>query len=71
MATEKRPTTTTVDLDGPQLIGALRKAGLDPKKLDLKGVLGRGVDVEELQSRLRGPATEAAASWKVSVTVEF
>ena len=72
MAIEKRPTTTTVDLDGPQLVSTLKKAGLDPKKLNLKGALGKGVDVEELQSRLRGTGTEAAAAgWKVSVTISY
>ena len=71
MADEKRPTTTTIDLDGPQLISTLKKAGLDPKKLNLKGALGKGIDVEELQSRLRAPATEAAAGWKVSVTISY
>jgi hypothetical protein len=71
MASPKKPTTTTINMDGPTLVSALQKAGLDPKKLDLKGTLGKGVDVEELQSRLRGPATAAARNWKVTVSVEF
>jgi len=67
---EKKVTTTTVELDGAQLVSALQKAGLDPQKLDLKGTLGKGVDIEELQSRLRGPAARAKSGWHVKVTVE-
>jgi hypothetical protein len=69
MAREKPQNTTTVDLDGRQLVGALRKAGLDPEKLNLRGVLGRGVDVEELESRLRGVGAAARSSWHVKVSV--
>ena len=65
---EQKKTTTTVELDGNQLVGALQKAGLDPHKLDLRGALGKGVDVEELESRLRGPAA-ARSGWHVVVTV--
>ncbi|HTW81021.1 MAG TPA: hypothetical protein VME23_15850 [Terracidiphilus sp.] len=65
---EKKTTSTTVELDGRKLVGALEKAGLDTKKLDLRETLGRGVDIEELQSRLRGGAA-AASGWHVSVSV--
>ena len=64
----EKKNTTTMELDGQKLVGALQKAGLDPKKLDLKEALGRGVDIEELQSRLRGGAA-ASGSWHVSVSV--
>lgn len=59
--------TTSVELDGSRLVGALQKAGLDPQKLDLRETLGKGVDVEELQSRLRSAAR--ASGWHVTVTV--
>lgn len=64
----EKKTTTTVELDGHKLVGALEKAGFDPKRLDLKETLGKGVDIEELQSRLRGGAA-ASSGWHVTVTV--
>ncbi|MFZ0860584.1 MAG: hypothetical protein ABR881_25450 [Candidatus Sulfotelmatobacter sp.] len=63
----EKKTTTTVELDGNQLVGALQKAGLDPNKLDLRETLGKRVDIEELESRLRGVA--AKSGWHVSVSV--
>ena len=64
----EKKTTTTVELDGNQLVGALQKAGLDPKKLDLRETLGTRVDIEELESRLRG--VSAKSGWHVSVTIK-
>ena len=66
---EKKMTTTTVELDGNQLVEALRKAGLDPNKLDLRAALGKGVDVEELQSRLKGTERARSSAWHVKVSV--
>ena len=66
---EQKKTITTVELDGDHLVNALQKAGLDPKKLDLKGALGKGVDIEELQSRLHGAAAARKSGWHVSVSV--
>lgn len=71
MEQEKKKNTTIMELDGNQLVGALRKAGLDPEKLNLKEVLGRGVDVEELESRLRGVGAAARSGWHVSVHVSI
>ncbi len=68
MEHEKRQNTTVIEVDGEQLVGALRKAGLEPEKLNLRGVLGKGVDVEELESRLRGAAA-ARSGWHVTVSV--
>ena len=62
--------TTTIELDGNHLVQTLRQAGLDPHKLDVRKALpGGNVDVEELESRLKGTGSAAAGSWKVSVTV--
>jgi hypothetical protein len=65
----EKKTTTTVELDGNQLVSALQKAGLDPTKLDLKETLGPRVDIQELQSRLHSAGKAAASHWHVNVTV--
>jgi hypothetical protein len=60
-------TTTNIEMDGPELVEALRRAGMDPERLDLRHILGPHVDVEELQSRLRQRAS--AHAWRVTVSV--
>ncbi len=62
-------TTTTIEMDGPHLVEALHRAGMDPAKLDLRGILGTHVDVEELQSRLRQPRAATHGGWTVAVVV--
>jgi hypothetical protein len=62
-------TTTNIEMDGPHLVEALHRAGMDPARLDLRNILGTHVDVEELQSRLRQPRSSTHGSWRVSVTV--
>jgi hypothetical protein len=61
-------------LDGNQLLGSLTKAGLDPKKLDLAKLLGRGVsalDIRELETLLHSADAAQKAKWKASVKGTF
>lgn len=51
-----------IKLDGQTLLDSLKRAGLDPKRLDLAQLLGKRADLAELQARLTGtaPGTETA-----------
>jgi hypothetical protein len=66
-------TTATIEMDAGDLVHALRKAGLDPDKVDLREVIGEKLDVEELQSRLRGVGARDPSrfGWGVSITINF
>jgi hypothetical protein len=62
--------TQTIRLDGNHLIETLKHAGMDPQKLDLKKALPGGqVDMEELETRLKGTGAAKSGSWHVSVTI--
>lgn len=66
---EPRVTKADITMDGNRMVETLKKAGLDPSRLNLKEVVGPGVDIEELQSRLRATGTPTAARWEVRITV--
>lgn len=57
--------TYDVEIDGNKLVSQLTRAGLDPTKLDLPAVVGRprGLDITELESRLRSANTATAGDW--------
>ncbi|HEX4227241.1 MAG TPA: hypothetical protein VHZ07_01130 [Bryobacteraceae bacterium] len=60
----------TIQLDGNHLVETLKHAGMDPSKLDLKKALpGAHVDMEELETRLKGTGAAKSGSWHVSVTI--
>ena len=64
--TTKPPVKTfDVEIDGNKLVGQLTRAGLDPTKLDLPAIVGRprGLDITELESRLRAAGNAKAADW--------
>jgi hypothetical protein len=64
-----------ISLDGNAVVKHLAKAGLDPRKLDLTGILGAdakgkpGLDIAELESNLHSAQTSAAKRWHVGVVV--
>ena len=57
--------TFDVEIDGNKLVGQLTRAGLDTTKLDLPAIVGRprGLDITELESRLRAAGNAKAADW--------
>jgi hypothetical protein len=59
--------TASMELDGRLVLQSLKNAGMDPAKLNLREILGSRVDIEELQSRLRRPTSEA--EWHFHFTV--
>jgi hypothetical protein len=50
----------TTKLDGRTLLASLERAGLNPKELNLKQLLGPRTDIAELQARLTGTGSELA-----------
>lgn len=63
-----KPKSSQVSLNGNDLVKHLTRAGLDPKRLDLKGI-SPDLDTKELESRLHGAGAAAAKGWHVTVTV--
>jgi hypothetical protein len=67
-----QPQSQTIQLDGDHVVQLLRRAGLDPNKLSVRDALpGAKVDVEELESRLKGTRapSKGGGGWKVSVSI--
>jgi hypothetical protein len=52
-------------MNGPMLLESLENAGLNPKELNLRQILGPRRDLEELQALLTGPAGKEASKWPV------
>jgi hypothetical protein len=53
--------TKSQTLDGSQLLASLERAGMNPRALNLKQLLGPRPDLAELQARLTGTKLPGAA----------
>ena len=56
-----------MELNGNLVLQALKNAGMDPARLNLREILGSRVDIEELQARLHRPQPDA--EWHFHFTV--
>ena len=64
------PKSATVKLDGDHVLQALKAAGMDPHKIDVRKTLPNlHYDYEELESRLKGSLAPSKGGWHVAVVV--
>lgn len=57
-------------VDGQKLLSSLKRAGMDPRKIDLPSLVGSRPDLHELQARLTGAPSEMKRSetkWTVVI----